>query len=86
MPQLSLPAILAVPVVPDALAIDHARETMPEAVQTFMRDASTTHYESLAQPILYRGAGIEVVWPQFCALLAIGTVAFVGALAASASR
>jgi ABC-2 type transport system permease protein len=35
---------------------------------------------SLAQAIVYRGAGIEVVWPQFCAL-AIGTVAFVGALA-----
>jgi ABC-2 type transport system permease protein len=36
---------------------------------------------SLAQAILYRGAGLDVVWPQFCALLAIGAVAFLGALA-----
>ena len=36
---------------------------------------------SLAQAILYRGAGLDVVWPQLCALTAIGAVAFVIALA-----
>jgi ABC-2 type transport system permease protein len=46
-----------------------------------MLAAPTTHFVSLAQAILYRGAGLDVVWPQFCALVAIGTVAFVGALA-----
>jgi ABC-2 type transport system permease protein len=30
--------------------------------------------------ILYRGAGLEVVWPQFLALVAIGTVFFIVAL------
>jgi ABC-2 type transport system permease protein len=30
----------------------------------------------LAQAILYRGAGLSVVWPQFLALAAIGATLF----------
>jgi ABC-2 type transport system permease protein len=41
-----------------------------------MLAAPTTHFVALAQAILYRGAGIAVVWPQFLALAAIGTVLF----------
>jgi ABC-2 type transport system permease protein len=39
--------------------------------------APTTHFVSLAQGILYRGADISMVWPQFLALFAIGSVFFV---------
>jgi ABC-2 type transport system permease protein len=35
----------------------------------------------LAQAILYRGAGITAVWPQFLAIAAIGSVLFALALA-----
>jgi ABC-2 type transport system permease protein len=35
----------------------------------------------MAQSILYRGAGLDVVWPQFLAIAAIGAVFFVVALA-----
>ncbi|MDI8797095.1 hypothetical protein MJM59_13655, partial [Salmonella enterica subsp. enterica serovar Montevideo] len=35
---------------------------------------------SLAQAILYRGAGLSIVWPQFLTLLAIGGVFFLIAL------
>jgi ABC-2 type transport system permease protein len=35
----------------------------------------------LAQGILYRGAGFDVVWPQFAALAVIGTVLFLSSLA-----
>jgi ABC-2 type transport system permease protein len=38
--------------------------------------APTTHFVSASQAILYRGGGLEAVWPQFLALLAIGTVFF----------
>jgi len=38
--------------------------------------APTTHFVMLAQAILYRGAGIAVVWPQFLALAAIDAVLF----------
>lgn len=52
------------------------RESMPELVQYVMLAAPTTHFISLAQGILYRGAGLDVVWPQFLALAAIGAVLF----------
>jgi ABC-2 type transport system permease protein len=57
------------------------RESMPMPVQNLMLAAPTTHFVSLAQAILYRGAGLGIVWPQFLALLAIGSVFFLLALA-----
>jgi ABC-2 type transport system permease protein len=57
------------------------RESMPDWVQNIMLAAPTTHFVMLAQGILYRGAGLEAVWPQFAALAVIGTVLFGVALA-----
>ena len=48
------------------------RESMPQAVQDIMLTMPTTHFVSLAQAILYRGADFSIVWPQFMTLLAIG--------------
>ena len=56
------------------------RESMPAFAQNVMLAAPTTHFVSAAQAILYRGAGVDVVWPQFLALVGIGTVFFVVAL------
>lgn len=56
------------------------RESMPEIIQFVMLAAPDTHFVMLAQSILFRGAGIDVVWPQFAALLAIGGVLFVFSL------
>jgi ABC-2 type transport system permease protein len=52
------------------------RESMPQLVQTLMLAAPTTHFVELGQAILYRGAGLEVVWKPFLALLLIGGVLF----------
>jgi ABC-2 type transport system permease protein len=52
------------------------RESMPEAVQAVMTAAPTTHFVELGQAILYRGAGLDVVWPSFFWLAAIGGVLF----------
>lgn len=52
------------------------RESMPEFVQIVMQAAPTTHFVALGQAILYRGAGLGVVWPQFLALAAIGAAFF----------
>lgn len=52
------------------------RESMPEFVQNIMLAAPTTHFVELGQAILYRGAGIGVVWQPFLALALIGTVLF----------
>lgn len=56
------------------------RESMPQLVQTVMLAAPTTHFVRMAQAILYRGAGFEVVWPQFLAIVAIGSLFFTVAL------
>ena len=56
------------------------RESMPEIIQTIMLAAPNTHFVILAQSILFRGAGLGVVWPQFLALIVIGLVLFYFAL------
>jgi len=57
------------------------RESMPQLVQTIMLAAPTTHFVELSQAILYRGAGLDVVWKPFLALAAIGSVLFALTLA-----
>ncbi|TKB28413.1 ABC transporter permease [Desulfopila sp. IMCC35006] len=56
------------------------RESMPAFVQNVMLAAPTTHFVSAGQAILYRGAGIDVVWPQFFIIVAIGSVLFIASL------
>lgn len=56
------------------------RESMPEIIQTLMLAAPSTHFVVLAQAILFRGVGLDVVWPQFLALVVIGALLFVLAL------
>jgi ABC-2 type transport system permease protein len=56
------------------------RESMPEIVQNLMLAAPTTHFVAAAQGILYRGAGLDVVWPQFLFIVAIGSLLFTAAL------
>ena len=56
------------------------RESMPELVQNLMLAAPTTHFVSAGQAILYRGAGLDVVWPQFLCIVAIGSLLFAAAL------
>lgn len=52
------------------------RESMPELVQNLMLVAPTTHFVAAAQAILYRGAGLDTVWPQLIWLLLIGAMLF----------
>lgn len=57
------------------------RENMPEIVQFVMLAAPNTHFVMLSQAILYRGAGLEVVWPQLISLSMIGVALFIVSLA-----
>ena len=57
------------------------RESMPEFVQQVMLAAPTTHFVTAAQAVLYRGAGLDMVWPQLLSILVIGGVLFTAALA-----
>jgi len=52
------------------------REAMPDFVQSIMLVAPTTHFVAMAQAILFRGAGMDVVWPKFVALAILGAIFF----------
>ncbi|WP_315756778.1 MULTISPECIES: ABC transporter permease [unclassified Bradyrhizobium] len=74
MPQLGLLYILVA--VPMNLLSGGMTpvESQPVWLATIMKASPSTHFVSFAQSILYRGAGIDVVWPQFAAVAAIGAV------------
>jgi len=80
MPQLGLLMILVILPLQMLSGGVTPRESMPEVVQSIMLFAPTTHFVSFAQAILYRGAGFDVVWPSFLAIMAIGAVLFLIAL------
>lgn len=80
MPQLGLLTILVLMPLQILSGATTPRESMPELVQHVMLIAPTTHFVALAQGILYRGAGLNIVWPQFLAILAIGSAFFLAAL------
>lgn len=56
------------------------QESMPEIVQTLMLAAPTTHFVAMSQAILYRGANLDIVWPQMLIVLGIGAFFFLVAL------
>jgi ABC-2 type transport system permease protein len=80
MPQLGLLMILVLLPLQMLSGGMTPRESMPAVVRFIMMGAPTTHFVSFAQAILYRGAGLSIVWPQFAAIAAIGTVFFVASL------
>ena len=80
MPQFGLLMILVILPLQLLSGGMTPRESMPGVVQTIMLAAPTTHFVKFAQAILYRGAGLDVVWPQFLAITAIGAVFFLVAL------
>jgi ABC-2 type transport system permease protein len=51
-------------------------ESMPPWLATAMQASPSTHFVSFAQAILYRGAGIDVVWPQFLIVALVGGLFF----------
>jgi ABC-2 type transport system permease protein len=55
-------------------------ESMPRFLQIIMQIAPTTHYTEFCSRVLFRDAGISVVWPQLLSMAAIGTVLFIGAM------
>jgi ABC-2 type transport system permease protein len=80
MPQLGLLIILVLLPLQILSGGTTPHESMPELVQQIMLAAPTTHFVALAQAILYRGAGLSIVWPQLLAILGIGVLFFTGAL------
>jgi ABC-2 type transport system permease protein len=80
MPQFGLLLIMILLPLQTLSGSMTPRESMPQFVQDIMLAAPNTHFVMLAQAILFRGAGLEAVWPQLVALAVIGGVFFVIAL------
>jgi ABC-2 type transport system permease protein len=55
-------------------------ESMPPWLATLMEASPSTHFVSFAQAILYRGAGFDIVWPQFLVVALVGGLFFGAAL------
>jgi len=47
-------------------------ESQPQWLQTIMGFVPSSHFVSFAQAILYRGAGLDIVWPDFLMVGGVG--------------
>ena len=65
MPQLGLLYMLVAISMNMLSGSNTPLESMPPFLRTVMQASPSTHFVSFAQAILYRGAGFDVVWPQF---------------------
>ena len=74
MPQFSLlvmPVIVVMNLLSGAMT---PTESMPHWLQTILQISPAVHFVAFAQAVLYRGAGLAIVWPQLAAMAAIGTL------------
>ncbi|MCO5102013.1 MAG: ABC transporter permease [Burkholderiaceae bacterium] len=81
MPQFALLLILVLMPLQMLSGGMSPAESMPDFIRHIMRFAPTTHFVAAAQAILYRGAGFDIVWPQFAWIGGIGIAFFAIALA-----
>ena len=76
MPQLGLLFILVFLPMNMLSGGSTPLESMPRVLQIIMQASPTTQFVSFSQAILFRGAGIAVVWKEFLALFVIGGILF----------
>jgi ABC-2 type transport system permease protein len=55
-------------------------ESMPQSLQTVMQAVPSTHFVKVAQAILFRGAGIDIIWPNLAVMVGVGGLLFALAL------
>ena len=55
-------------------------DSMPLTLQRMMNISPSTHFVCFAQAVLYRGAGIDVEWPDCVAIAVQGLIFFFIAL------
>ncbi|WP_298425532.1 ABC transporter permease [Rhodoblastus sp.] len=72
MPQLGLLYMLVAVPLNLLSGANTPLESMPPFLRAVMQASPTTHFVAIAQAILYRGAGFDIVWPRFVATAAIG--------------
>ena len=76
MPQLGILLILVLMPMEMLSGGSTPLESMPVVIQKVMMFSPTTQFVSFCQALLYRGAGLDVVWKEMLALTGIGGVLF----------
>ncbi len=76
MPQLGLLYLLVATPMNILSGSNTPLESMPRILQIVMQVSPSTHFVSFAQAILFRGAGLDVVWSEFLAVALMGSVFF----------
>jgi ABC-2 type transport system permease protein len=76
MPQLGLLFMLVFLPMNMLSGSNTPLESMPPWLSTIMEASPSTHFVSFAQSILYRGAGISIVWPEFLVVALVGGLFF----------
>ena len=56
-------------------------ESQPELIQPVTWLLPSRHYMAFAQAVVFRGAGFDIVWPQFLTVAGLGAVFFTASLA-----
>jgi ABC-2 type transport system permease protein len=80
MPQLGLLYMLIYMPMNMLSGSNTPLESMPPWLATVMQASPSTHFVAFAQSILYRGAGFDVVWPQFLIVAGVGGLFFLLAI------
>lgn len=81
MPQFGLLFILVVLPMNLLSGANTPLESQPEILQSIMQAVPTTHFVDFSQAILNRGADLDIVWPKFALVVAIGGLFFTFAAA-----
>ncbi|MGB2691222.1 MAG: ABC transporter permease [Thermodesulfobacteriota bacterium] len=80
MPQFGLLAISVFLVMMMLSGVYTPMDNMPALIRHIMQFSPTTHFVSFAQAVLFRDAGIDIVWRDFAKVFFIGAMFFTAAL------
>jgi ABC-2 type transport system permease protein len=56
-------------------------ESQPELIQPITWFLPSRHYMAFAQAVVFRGAGLYIVWPQLLTIIGLGSIFFIISLA-----
>lgn len=81
MPQFTLLAIPVFLILNMLSGAFSPLESMPEPLQVAIQASPSVHFVNFAQSVLYRAAGIDVVWRHIAVLIVLGAIFLAIALA-----
>lgn len=80
MPQFGLLAMIVFVLMLLLSGAHTPLESMPDGLQMVMQLMPSTHFVAMAQAVLFRDAGLDVIWLDLVATMIIGALFFIAAL------